>query len=129
MYNNFPDLHQAIIAFGQFLRKEGMNVGVQETLDMLEAGKFGVVDKREPFFYATRAITCCTKEESLAYKKLFDRFWRKDRRINRGTVTRKGVLQRTNVPASIVMLGMGKSSEDGKESQETSGANEVQRLR
>ncbi|MEM9720432.1 MAG: VWA domain-containing protein, partial [Bacteroidota bacterium] len=47
----------------------------------------------------------------------------------RGTVTRKGVLQRTNVPASIVMLGMGKSSEDGKESQETSGANEVQRLR
>ena len=129
MYNTFPDLHQAIVAFGQFLRKEGMNVGVQETLDMLEAGKYGVVDRRTQFFYATRAITCCTKEESLAYKKLFDRFWNKDRRINRGTVTRKGVLQRTNVPASIVMLGMGKSSEDGKESQETSGANEVQRLR
>ena len=129
MFQQFPTLQEAIIGFGQYLRKEGMNVGIQETLDMLTAAQEGVIEERERFFHASRALTCCSKEESLAYKKLFDKFWSEDKRINMGKVTKKGVLQRTNVPASIVMLGMGKSEEDGKESQETSGANGVERLR
>ena len=129
MYQTFPTLHQAIVGFGQFLRQEGMNVGVQETQDLLIAAREGVLEERTQFFHASRAITCCSKEESLSYKVLFDRFWSADNRIPMGKVTKKGVLERTNVPASIVMLGMGEQKEEGEESHETSGANATQRLR
>ena len=129
MYQTFPTLHQAIIGFGQFLRQKGMNVGVQETQDLLIAAREGLLEDQLRFFHASRAITCCSKEESLSYKKLFDHFWTPDKRIPMGKVTRKGVLERTNVPASIVMLGMGEQKEEGEESHETSGANATQRLR
>lgn len=131
MYNNFPTTTQSILAFSQFLRKEGMNIGIQESLDMMDMAGTGLIADKQRFFYATKAIFCCTKEESVAYKKLFDKFWTKEGTRVRGKISKKGILKRTNVPASIVMLGMGESkeSEEEEESREVSGANKVQRLR
>ena len=129
MYNNYPDIHQAIIAFGQFLRKEGMNVGVQENLEALLAAESGLIEDRKSFFYACKALYCCNREESEVFEKLFEQFWTKERTMVKGKVSKKGVLTRTNVPASIVMLGMGEGKEESEESQETTGANGQERLR
>lgn len=129
MYEAYPDVKQATLAFAQLLRNEGLNVGIAESMEMLEAADSQLFQDKQLLSHAWKSISAHSKEEGVAFEELFQKFWQKDKRINRGKVTRKGVLKRTNTPASIVMLGMGEGQDGKEESHETSGANQVERLR
>ena len=42
-YANYESLPAAIIAFGHLLREQGVNVGIQETMDAVNAATSGII--------------------------------------------------------------------------------------
>jgi uncharacterized protein len=124
-------LTESIIAFTHFLRSHGLNVGIQETQDALQAAKENLITNRLQFKYAMKTIFCNSPEERLVFEKLFLLYWdtnpidlieRKDKTTVQGLVNKK-----TN--PSLVILGYGKNDEEGEEAKQVSGANETERLK
>ncbi len=124
-------LSESIIAFTQFLRSHGLNVGIQETQDALHAAEENLLTNRLQFKYALKSIFCNSPEERLVFEKLFLLYWdtnpidlreRKDKTIVQGLVNKK-----TN--PSLVILGYGKNEVEGEEAKQVSGANETERLK
>lgn len=123
---------EAIVAFAQYARSHGLNIGMQETQDALAAAKTGVLTRQSTFRYGLKSLFCTSPEERRLYDQLFISFWetnpmdisdRKNKTSLQGTVQKK-----TN--ASLVMLGKGKSEEAKEEdAKEVSGANETERLK
>lgn len=72
-----PDRSAAsILAFCQFLRTNGLPVGVQQTLGAIEVAKtIGDVD-RQGFAFALRTVLSSSKEEWDLFDELFEAFWR-----------------------------------------------------
>jgi uncharacterized protein with von Willebrand factor type A (vWA) domain len=131
-HNNYTadGISGAIIAFAQYSRRHGLNIGVQETLDAVEAACSGVLTDPRRFKHALRALFCCQQEEVKPFNRLFDRFWDTEGPSPRlrKKIVHKEVVMRSG-PASLVMLGRGRSSEAGEEGKNVSGANAVERLR
>lgn len=129
-YTNHPNLHEAIIAFGELARAHGLNVGVQETMDALAAAKAGVVENPLIFKYALGAIYTCSEEDQAVFAKIFEWFWQEERAAVQGKTTFKNQsnLQKKS-QGSLVMLGEGEQQEGVEETKNTSGANAVERLR
>jgi uncharacterized protein len=124
-------ISEAIVAFAQFCRGHGLNVGVQETQDALMAATYDVLAKRPIFKNALCSIFCSSPEERLLYNRLFSLYWdtnpidlkadRKNKTVVKG--------QQKNQAASLVMMGEGKSNADEEEAKNMSGANATERLR
>jgi uncharacterized protein with von Willebrand factor type A (vWA) domain len=124
-------LTESIIAFAQFLRSHGLNVGIQETQDALHAAETNLFTNRLQFKYALKTLFCSSPEERLVFEKLFLLYWdtnpidlieRKDKTTVVGLVNKK-----TN--PSLVILGYGKNDEEGEDAKQVSGANETERLK
>ena len=122
---------ESIVAFAQFTRSFGMNVGIQETQNAIACANEGLINSRDNFKYALKAIVCKSPEEGKVFEKLFLLFWdtnptdlkeQKNKTSLQGAVNKK-----TN--ASVVMLGQGKSEEAEEEAKNVSGANETERLK
>lgn len=122
---------EGIVGFSQFLRSNGLNIGVQETKDAIIAGEKGLLTDRTMFRYGLKSIFCQSPEECTMYDLLFYSYWdtnpidlngRKNKTSIQGTVQKK-----TN--PSIVILGYGKTDTDGEEAKQVSGANETERLK
>jgi uncharacterized protein with von Willebrand factor type A (vWA) domain len=130
-YSNYKNLSEALIAFGQLARENGLNVGIQESMDGLKAAENGALMESEVFRYALKAIFCCSEEDGKVFDELFEWFWGKERNAIKSHITykNKSNLQKKS-PASVVMLGKGRREEGPEEdSKNVSGANEVARLR
>ncbi len=130
-FTNYGSLKEALIAFGQLARDNGLKVGVQETLDALIAAREGVIIDLRAMKFALKALYCCSEEDSDVFDDLFDWFWNKPRNSVKSHITMKN---RSNLvkrsAASVVMLGTGKQKNgQEEESKNTSGANAVERLR
>lgn len=132
-FTNNPDARftDTLVAFVHFARANGLNIGIQETLDTLNAASFGMLNSKASLKYGLKAICCCTQEETVLFERLFDHFWslhfdpaRKGKRkiVNKGQVKR-------NHKSSLVMLGEGKKGKEEEESQNVSGANAMEKLR
>lgn len=124
-------LTESIIAFAQFLRSHGLNVGIQESQDALQAAQENIITNKEQFKYALKTIFCNSPEERLVFEKLFLLYWdtnpidlaeRKNKTTVQGMVTNKA-------NPSLVMLGFGKTEEESEEAKQVSGANETERLK
>ncbi len=126
-YSNIPE---AILAFGQLARFNGLNVGVQETIDALEAAKLGVIGEKKAFRFALKSIFCASKEDIEVFDKIYDWFWgyKKGGLKSKTTYKNRSNLQKKSV-ASVVMMGKGESKDEGEESKNVSGANRIARLR
>jgi uncharacterized protein with von Willebrand factor type A (vWA) domain len=124
-------LTESIVAFAQFLRSHGLNAGIQETQDALQAAAENLFSNRQQFKYALKTILCNSPEERIVFEKLFLLFWdtnpidmqeRKNKTTIQGAVNKK-----TN--ASLIMLGYGENDEHNEEAKQVSGANETERLK
>lgn len=122
---------ESVVAFMQFARSHGMNVGVQETQDALLAATALDIADRTYVKNSLKAICCTSPEERLMFEKLFVLFWdtnptdlqeRKNKTSVQGVVTKKA-------NASLVMLGRGKTEDAAKDAKNISGANETERLK
>ncbi len=122
---------ESVVAFGQYVRSHGLNVGIQETQDALRCLKEGLISDKNSFRYALKAIFCTTPEEREVFEKLFLRYWdansadlqeRKDKTSVQGAFNKKA-------SASLVMLGFGKTANPEEEGRNVSGANETERLK
>lgn len=129
-FSQYSGTSEAILAFGQLARMNGLNVGVQESLEALAASETGLLASPDTFYYGLKSIYCCSEEDTDVFDKIYDWFWNHQKGAIRSKTTYKN---RSNIQkkssASLVMMGKGKSEEGSEESKNVSGANQVARLR
>ncbi|HSK11846.1 MAG TPA: VWA domain-containing protein, partial [Phnomibacter sp.] len=123
---------ESIVAFAQFVRSHGLNVGIQETQDALLAAGTGLTADRHHMRYALKALFCNTPEERLVFEKLFVLFWDTnpvdlDEERRNLTKVQGRVDQKTN--PSLVMMGFGDTKDGTEEAKNVSGANATERLK
>ena len=124
-------LSESVVAFGQFARANGLNVGVQETKDALEAASLGLMPDRESFRRSLKALFCNNPEERRIFEKLFVLFWDTnpaDLREEKNKMSVQGSFEK-KANASVVMLGKGRVGNEEEEARNVSGANEAERLK
>lgn len=129
-FSNYKSISEAVVGFGQLARINGLNVGIPETMEAMQAVRYGVVDHLDTLNYALKAIYCCTEEDTATFEKIFDWFWRHEKAALKSKTTYKNRSNlRKKTAGSLVMLGQGKQEEGKEASKNVSGANEVERLR
>lgn len=125
------NLTESIVAFAQFSRSHGLNIGIQETQDALTSAENGLFVHRDQFRAAMKSIFCKSPEECRIFEKLFLLYWDTNPMDLQETNKKSSVLgvveKKTN--ASLVMLGMGKTEEENEEGKNISGASETERLK
>ncbi|GAA4447310.1 VWA domain-containing protein [Nibrella saemangeumensis] len=125
-------LTESIVAFAQFARSHGLNVGIQETQDALEAASQSLLSTRQSLKYSLKALFCTSPDERQLFDRLFSLYWDTnlpiDLREEKNKTTVQGtVKKKTN--HTLVMLGAGKTADSLEDAKTVSGANEVERLR
>ena len=70
-YSASPSMRAALIEFGQLARGQGLNVGVQETMDALQAVVLEGIQQKSEFYYAIKSIYCCSEEDALVFDRLY----------------------------------------------------------
>jgi uncharacterized protein with von Willebrand factor type A (vWA) domain len=120
----------AIRAFAALARRRGLNVGVQETLEALEAARAGLWTNKGALRAALRALFCCHREELALFDQLFDAFWNTGDPPGKAArkISGHAALAREK-PASLVMLGKGNAAAGVEEGKQVSGAHAAERLR
>ena len=122
---------ESVVAFIQFLRSHGLNVGLLETQEALQAARLGLLGSRDDYRRALKAICCHAPEECLLFEKLFVLYWDSnptDLRERQNETRLMGtVMKKAN--ATLVMLGQGKADEAPEEAKTVTGANEAERLK
>jgi len=121
---------ESIVAFSQFVRSHGLNIGIEETELALQAANRQLLQTRKNFKHALKIIFCTNPEERQLYERLFSLYWdtnpidlkeEKNKTILQGVVERK-----TN--RSLVMMGHGNADKETTEAKNISGSNEAERL-
>lgn len=121
---------ESIVAFAQFVRSHGVNIGIEETELALLAAEKKLLADRTNFKNALKVIFCTNPEERQLYEKLFSLYWETnpvDLRETKSKTSIQGVVEK-KVNRSLVMLGRGKTAEEMAEAKNVSGANEAERL-
>ena len=122
---------ESVVAFVQYARSHGLNVGIQETQDALRCAKEGLISNKESFKYALKAIFCNSPEERKVFEKLFLLYWDTnpmDMQEPKNKTSVQGSFNK-KANASLVMLGHGKTEAPEEEGKNVSGANETERLK
>ncbi len=122
---------EGIVAFSQFARSHGLNVGIQETQDALRSATGPLLTNGALFKSALKAIFCASPEDRRLFDRLFVLFWDTnptDLSVQKNKTTVQGAVENKANP-SLVMLGRGKTDEDAEEGKNVSGANEIERLK
>jgi len=125
------NITESVVAFVQFARSHGLNVGIQETQDALQTADYGLLKSRDLFRSGLKAIFCHSPEECRIYEKLFKLYWDSnpmDLLDTKSSTSVRGLVEKkTN--ASLVMLGRGKTSEEEVGGKNITGASETERLK
>jgi uncharacterized protein len=123
-------ISESIVAFAQFARNHGMNVGIQETLDALMALRELNITDRNIFKFALKPLFCTCPEDSKLFEKLFILFWDTNPidLDNKNKATVKGAVEKKQT-GSLVMMGEGANNIDIEEGKNVTGASETERLR
>jgi len=121
---------ESIVAFSQFVRSHGLNIGIEETELALEAANRQLLQNRKNFKHALKIIFCTNPEERQLYERLFSLYWDTnpiDLKEDKNKTTLQGVVERkTN--RSLVMTGHGQTDNETAEAKNVSGANDAERL-
>ena len=129
-FSGYKNISEAIIDFGNHARDNGLNVGVQDTLEALEMAEKGFVENIKTFKYALKSIYCCSQEDQAVFEKIFDWFWEREKLLVKSkTILKNQSNLQKKTQGSLVMLGKGQHEDANQESRNTSGANSVERLR
>lgn len=130
-FTQFASLPEAVTAFCQLARENGLNVGLQENMDALRMARLEPLNDRIAFGYALKAICCCSEEERTQFDTLYEWFWGWEKgALKAKTVFKNQSNIQKKTPASLVMMGVGqKQAGQEEEARNVSGANRVERLR
>lgn len=130
-FTQFEGLPEAVTAFCQLARDNGLNVGLQENMDALRMAQLEPLNDRIAFGYALKAICCCSEEERAQFDTLYEWFWGWEKgALKAKTVFKNQSNIQKKTPASLVMMGIGQQQEgQEEEARNVSGANRVERLR
>jgi len=66
---------ESVVAFMQFARGHGLNIGIGETQEALFCASQDLIQNRKAFTYALKAICCTSPEERKVFDQLFLLFW------------------------------------------------------
>jgi uncharacterized protein with von Willebrand factor type A (vWA) domain len=125
------NLTESIVAFAQFVRSHGLNIGIEETQVALRAANEQLLTRRKYFKSALKAIFCTSPEEGVLYDRLFNLFWDTnpiDLKEEKSRRTIQGIMEK-NTNRTLVMLGQGRTGNVTQEAKNVTGANETERLR
>ncbi len=122
---------ESIVAFAQFARLHGLNVGIQETQDALVSASYGLLTKKSNFRSSLKALFCHSPEECRIYERLFPLFWDTNPVDLQQTKSKTTIVGRVEkkANASLVMLGKGKTEDESEEGRNVSGASATERLK
>src|ERR1035437_6961697 len=123
-------ISESIVAFAQFARSHGMNVGIQETEDGLNALKELSCSNRGIFKFALKSLFCTSPEDQRLFEKLFLLYWDTNPidLVDKNKTRIQGASKKKQ-PGSLAMMGEGKDNNQEEEAKNVTGANETQRLR
>ena len=122
-------LDHHVIRFSRYLRQEGLNTGVQETLDALKALSVVSWPNEYNLKVVTRSLFCNSKDDIETFNNLFDSFWKGDSKRFSSKLSVSHRLEKKATNHSLIWMG-GKANGEGDvhESKEVSGANAQERL-
>ncbi len=125
-------LTDAVVGFCRFVREQGFNVGVEETMDALKTARLGTLTDRRVFRLALRALLCTGKDEHDRFDGLFEQYWTNVSTPGAVVRQRRRVRPVARVQQGIPLLMIGAKQEaviDDEEGRSTTGAHAVERLR
>ena len=122
---------ESIVAFSQFVRSHGLNIGIEETELALLSAEKKLLSNRNNFKSALKIIFCTNPEERQLFEKLFSLYWDTSpidlRKIKNKSTVKAVVEKKAN--RSLVMLGRGKTDDETTGAKNVAGANEKERLK
>jgi len=122
---------ESVVAFMQFARGHGLNIGIGETQEALFCASQDLIQNRKAFTYALKAICCTSPEERKVFDQLFLLFWDSnplDQQDQKNRTLLQGLVQK-NTNASLVLLGHGSTDPRTTEGKSFSGASRTERLK
>jgi uncharacterized protein len=122
----------SIIGFAQFARRQGMNVGIEETMTALRACDVGIFQNKAVFYYSLKTLFCTSKDDIPRFDELFETYWdaKEDTISERALKKIKGFQNLQKQDSILAIWGKQTTEGEDKESSKTvSGANAVVRLR
>ncbi len=126
-------IKDAMSGFAKVCRESELQVGLNHTLEALEASEMGFIHDENTFKYTLRSLFCVKEEQFEVFNKCFDVYWKR-RRHNYSHTFKKGssnIAKRTN--ASLVMAGFKPNGEQEAEAEEEAksitGASRVESLK
>ena len=123
-------LDQHLVRFSRYLRAQGLNVGIRETMDVLSAMKTLSGPTEFNLRTTTRSLFCSSRADFEQFDRLFDSFWKGDSRRFSSQLKVSHGYSKKESPSSIIWMGQsGKGHETERQSKEISGANAQERLR
>src|SRR3990172_11965912 len=120
------NLTSRLVEFCRFLRANGFQIGIQETIDTVESVRLVSITERETFQFALRALVCCSHAEFELFDQLFEQFW------NAGTPRASVTAPPKTVASPVGTMTRSQSKEEAQsesEAQETTGASAQERLK
>ena len=66
---------ESIVAFAQFVRSHGLNIGIEETEAALLIAEKDLLTDRTNFKNSLKVIFCTSPEERHLFEKLFSLYW------------------------------------------------------
>ena len=121
-----------IVAFAQFARRKGLNVGIEDTLNALRAFDLGVFQDKDILYYSLKALFCSSRDDIPIFDHIFDIFWltKDDDRRTQSMSTVKNAENLPKQQGNLTMWGKGNhDSDDNLDTKTVSGANVVARLK
>ena len=130
-YTQYDGLVSSILGFAEYARSHGLNVGMNESMEAIHAAEKGLIEDKESFRYALKAIFCCSLDDVEVFDIIYKNFWGNKRVAIKSRMSHHVTsnVQRETT-RSLVMLGTGEDeSEEDDDNRNVSGANRLERLR
>lgn len=131
-YTDFDSPIESLIRFGNILREEGFQLGLQCSKDYVDIVLMDLLFQHEYLESAFAALCCNSPKDREQFSKIYKRFWEeKGTRVQSKTNYFNKKKVHKNQKSIVVMTGMGKSDLEGEveEGKNSSGANAKETLK
>ena len=123
------ELIESIVAFCDYCRKNGLNIGIKETLDAFEVVKLDLFYEKEIFKWSLRTVFCNSKEEFDKFVGLFENYWLKSGKIIQKVVNQNKSVLEIKITNQILSILHNQDSVVEDSTEKESSASSVELLR
>ena len=127
-------LSDAMAGFTKLCRDSNLDVGLNHTLEALQASEMGFMHDEATFQYTLKSLFCVKEEQFEEFNKCFEVYWKKRKHNYSHTIDKKGstnIAKRTN--ASLVMAGFNpngnQEAKAEEEAKSITGASRIESLK